>query len=207
MARNPNKKRCKATNRKGERCGNWAVKGYDVCYYHGARGGAPKKNKNAVTTGEHEVIWNDTLEEDEKNLINKITLDKIKQINNEIKLTEIRERRMLKRIKKLKDKELSTTSYTTGIDKGEEVELVVQEETLSKIQNIEEALTRVQNTKIKLIETKHKLEQDEGLSKEKLKAQIEKLKADTNRILGVSEEIEDLSNIYKEIYGDDIDSD
>lgn len=202
MARNPNKKRCKATNRKGKRCGNWAVKGYDVCYYHGARGGAPKKNKNAVTTGEHEVIWIDALEKDEKNLISKITLDKIKQINNEIKLTEIRERRMLKRIQKLKNEDLTTTSYTSGVDKGKETELTIQEETLFKIQNIEEALTRVQNTKIKLIETKHKLEQDEGLTKEKLKAQIEKLKADTNRIMGVSEEIEDLENIYKEIYGD-----
>lgn len=207
MSKIPDNRRCKATNRNGKRCGNWAVKGYNVCYYHGARSGPPKKNKNAVKTGEHEVIWLDTLEEDEKNLISKVTLDKIKQINNEIKLTEIRERRMLKRIKKLKAEELTTTSFTTGIEKGKKTELIIQEETLSKIQNIEEALTRVQNTKIKLIETKHKLEQDEGLSKERLKAQIEKLKADTNRIMGVSEEIEDLSNIYKEIYGDNIDND
>jgi uncharacterized protein YjcR len=202
MARNPDKKRCKATNRKGEKCGNWAVKGYDVCYYHGARGGAPKKNKNAVTTGEHEAIWFDTLDEEEKKLIDKVVLNKIKQTNNEIKLTEIRERRMLKRIQKLKNEELTTTSFTTGIEKGKETELIVQEETLSKIQAIEEALTRVQNTKIKLIETKHKLELDSGITKEKLKAQIEKLKADTNRITGVNEEIEDLSAIYKEIYGD-----
>lgn len=45
------------------------------------------------------------------------------------------------------------------------------------------------------------------LATEEQKARIEKLKADTNRITGVDKEIEDLSGIYKEIYGDDIDSD
>lgn len=202
MARNPDKKRCKATNRKGERCGNWAVKGYDVCYYHGARGGAPKNNKNGLKTGEHEAIWIDTLEEEEKELIDKVTLDKIKQIDNEIKLTEIRERRMLQRIQKLKDGELITTIAKAGIDRGQETKLIEKEEVLSRIQSIEEALTRVQNNKIRLIETKHKLELDVGIVEEERRAKIEKLKADTNRIEGVDKEIEDLSAIHKEIYGD-----
>lgn len=184
MARNPNKKRCKATNRKGEQCGNWAKKGYEVCHYHGAGGGAPKKNKNAVKTGEHEAIWIDTLEDEEKDLLNKITLDKIKQIDNEIKLTEIRERRMLKRIQKLKDSELMTTKAVAGVDRDAETKLMEKEETLSKIQAIEEALTRVQNNKIKLIETKHKLELDAGIVEEERKARIEKIKADTDRITG-----------------------
>lgn len=40
------------------------------------------------------------------------------------------------------------------------------------------------------------------IEKEEKKARIKKLKADTNRITGVNKEIEDLSAIYKEIYGD-----
>ena len=52
MPFNKTAKRCKATSKlSGERCKNAAVKGYDVCRMHGARGGAPKKNLNAVTHG------------------------------------------------------------------------------------------------------------------------------------------------------------
>lgn len=56
MARNPNKKRCKAKSKQtGQRCKNWAKPGYDVCHYHGAGGGAPpekmKGNKNSLTHG------------------------------------------------------------------------------------------------------------------------------------------------------------
>lgn len=46
------KKQCTATSKlSGERCKNPAVKGYDVCRMHGARGGAPKKNLNALVHG------------------------------------------------------------------------------------------------------------------------------------------------------------
>ena len=44
------------------------------------------------------------------------------------------------------------------------------------------------------------------LATEEQKARIEKLKADTNRIIGIEEEIEDLETVYKEIYGDTDDS-
>ncbi len=183
-------KRCGAKTRKGTPCKNLAGfrtnhLGEGRCYLHGGLStGPPKENKNAVKTGEHEAIWVDTLEDEEKDLLNKITLDKIKQIDNEIKLTEIRERRMLKRIQKLKDSELMTTKAIAGVDRAAETKLMEKEETLSKIQAIEEALTRVQNNKIKLIETKHKLELDAGIVEEERKARIEKIKADTERITG-----------------------
>ena len=38
---NPRAKRCKARTRSGERCKNPAVRGWDVCRMHGARGGRP----------------------------------------------------------------------------------------------------------------------------------------------------------------------
>jgi hypothetical protein len=46
------KKQCKATSKiSRKRCKNPAVKGYSVCRMHGARGGAPKKNLNALVHG------------------------------------------------------------------------------------------------------------------------------------------------------------
>ena len=68
MARNPDKKRCKATNRKGKPCGNWAKPGYDVCHYHGAGGGAPRKNKNAEKHG----LFSKYLPQETMNLVNNI---------------------------------------------------------------------------------------------------------------------------------------
>jgi len=52
LAKNPNKKRCTATSKStGDRCKNWATPGFNVCRFHGSRGGAPKKNSNARTHG------------------------------------------------------------------------------------------------------------------------------------------------------------
>jgi uncharacterized protein YjcR len=52
-------KRCQArSKRTGRPCRSPAVKGYDVCRMHGARGGAPKGNQNALKHGRYtaEVI-------------------------------------------------------------------------------------------------------------------------------------------------------
>ncbi len=44
--------RCHATAKHtGERCRNAAAKGWKVCRFHGARGGAPKGNKNRLVHG------------------------------------------------------------------------------------------------------------------------------------------------------------
>jgi len=52
MALKNMKKQCKAISKlSGKRCKNPAVQGYDVCRMHGARGGAPKKNLNALVHG------------------------------------------------------------------------------------------------------------------------------------------------------------
>lgn len=57
MARNPDKKRCKAKSKQtGERCKNWATPGKDVCRFHGGKStGAPpaklKKNTNSKKHG------------------------------------------------------------------------------------------------------------------------------------------------------------
>ncbi|MCL6600345.1 MAG: hypothetical protein K6T81_16665 [Alicyclobacillus macrosporangiidus] len=161
MARNPEKKRCKARNRQGEPCKNWAKPGYDVCHYHGAGGGAPPGNKNAVTTGEYETIWLDALNADERVLFHVIDTDALAQLDNEIRLTEIRERRMLKRIADLRQVEFTVTEVRTEVGEGPMGPIDKRDEraeaTLGQIQRIEEALTRVQERKAKLIELKHKI--------------------------------------------------
>jgi hypothetical protein len=44
-----NAPRCSATSKRtGKRCQGPAVKGYRVCRFHGARGGAPKGKKNGA---------------------------------------------------------------------------------------------------------------------------------------------------------------
>ncbi|OMD64659.1 terminase [Paenibacillus odorifer] len=65
--------------------------------------GGPPGNKKAVTTGEHETIWFDTLTETEQRLIDQVDTDPIIQANESLYLLTIRERRMMHRIKSLMD--------------------------------------------------------------------------------------------------------
>jgi hypothetical protein len=51
MPLNEKANRCTATTRDGSRCKNPAVTGSNVCRMHGAGGGAPAGNQNAVTHG------------------------------------------------------------------------------------------------------------------------------------------------------------
>lgn len=146
----------------------------------------PPGNKNAVTTGEFENIFFDTLEKDELNLIKSIELEKRKLLEQEIQLLTVRERRMLKRIEDLKkSKEVVIDTETHGTQGDSEVSLVNYESKLNKIQNIEEALTRVQDKKQKAIDTLHKFEMDE------LKANIDKEKLELEKYKTLGDEDSD----------------
>ena len=130
----------------GERCK--LVAGYGTshlgegrCKYHGGASTGPKpenmkQNKNAVSTGEHETIWMDTLSDEEKLLIPKIKHKVIDLIDDDIKLIEIRIRRMMQRINLADDAE--------------------------NVANIEEALTRVQGKKTRLLKLKYQVENDQA---------------------------------------------
>lgn len=131
----------------------------------GENAGAPVGNKNALATGEHEAIWADQLEDDERNLLPSIVTDEAKKVDQDIKLTEIRIRRMMKRIGALRAKgELSIVEIIDeqGTNAGGPVDLTKtkSESTLNQIQRIEDALTRVQTHMVKLLEYKHKLAMD-----------------------------------------------
>jgi uncharacterized protein YjcR len=151
----------------------------------GNRGGpgGPPGNKKAVTTGEHESIWFDTLTEDEQELLATIDTDPLRQADDEIQLWSIRQLRMLQRIKRLVDglsesqkrvlQQLRTkkeaipvyderTGQTkTVVNSRDELVVSEIEETkyrvLDDILKLEEALTRVQDKKLKAIEFKNKL--------------------------------------------------
>ena len=183
MPRNENKKKCKARSRNGEQCKRWAKTGWDVCHYHGAGGGASPGNKNAVTTGEYETIWLDALDDDERVLFHAVDTDVIRQLDQEIRLLEIRERRMLKRIQNVMSgweeddiesryelRKKKNGAFPVFSENGDmqmfptsEENLVEVERTtrkrskLERIVAIEEALTRVQKEKAKLLELKHKI--------------------------------------------------
>jgi len=151
----------------------------------GNRGGpgGPPGNKKAVTTGEYETIWFDSLEEDEQELLEQVDTDPVQQANEAILLLSIRERRMLQRIRRLMEgltekqrrvlwelkgiKEVMTVhdertgqTKTIPITKHQLVESEIEETEYRAIDDIiklEEALTRVQDKKLKAIELKNKL--------------------------------------------------
>lgn len=147
----------------------------------------PPGNKHAVTTGEFETIFFDTLEKDELKLIKSIELEKRKLLEQEIQLLTVRERRMLKRISDLKDTEITLISNKLGIEKGMDTDLKEYEGTLGQIQNIEDALTRVQDKKQKAIDTLHKFEIDE----QRLELSVMKLELYILKQGGQDEEVED----------------
>lgn len=170
----------------------------------GNRGGpgGPYGNKKAVTTGEYETIWFDTLDEDEQELIEQIDTDPIQQADDAIMLLSIRERRMLQRIQKLVNglsekqrkvlQELLTTKEPitvhdektgkTNVVMTSRKELVTTEveetefRAIDDIIKLEEALTRVQDKKAKWVELKHKMAgEEQWLRVKKLQVEIQNL--------------------------------
>ncbi|KUP22401.1 phage terminase small subunit [Paenibacillus sp. DMB5] len=151
----------------------------------GNRGGhgGPFGNKKAVTTGEHETIWMDTLTEAEQQLMDHINTDPVAQADESIALLSVRERRMMQRIKNLMDglsekerselqelksikgmgkvhDEKSGITKSVPVTRDEMVLSKVEEKTFRKLDDIlklEEALTRIQDKKIRAIELKNKL--------------------------------------------------
>lgn len=191
--------RCGAKTRSGNPCKNYAMAN-GKCRMHGGKSTGPKNqqnNKNAVTTGEHESIILDVLEEDEKELFHKISLNELRQINDEIRLTDIRLRRMMIRVKELQQKEYITILAKKGKERDAETNIAEAENPLIQIQNIEDAITRVQGHKLKLLESKNKLEQNLGIVDETQKARLEQIKVKTEKLKGVSSDIEDMSELRR----------
>ena len=125
--------------------------------------GAEIGNKNAVTTGEYENIYKDVLDEDELDLYENYQVDDVEQLlMEEYKILTIREKRMLKRIKKLNEQKDMTIDFIRKKNSKSETETITEAEpTINLIQRIEEGLTRVQEAKRKCIESLNKISDGE----------------------------------------------
>lgn len=166
-------------------------------------GAAPKGNKNAVTTGEFETLFFDCLDPEEKELAAVVPQDKEQLLLQEIQLLTIRERRMLKRIENLRQVEgtsetasrygiavppgMTVTGHKAGIEKGKITDLEEHKGTLGQIQNIEDALTRVQARKQAAIDSLHRY----GVDDAKLEIELMRLDLQALKLGGQETEIED----------------
>lgn len=180
----------------------------------GNRGGpgGPVRNTKAVKTGEYQTLWMDALTAEEQEELDRVELDPIKAAEDSIILYSWREKEMMLRIQSLKNgltekerrvlhelkaiKDATTVldektgiTKTVPITKTEMVESEIEEKEYRKIDDIlalEEALTRIQDKKLKAIELKGKL--TDGL---KL-LQIERLEHDLMMLRGGGkEEVQD----------------
>jgi len=149
--------------------------------------GGPPGNKKAVTTGEFETLFFDCLDPEEKMLAEAVSLDKEQLLLQEIQLLTVRERRMLKRIENLRQADFTTVSKKTGIEKGKRTDLSENRATLGQIQNIEDALTRVQARKQAAIDSLHRY----GVNDARLEIELMRLDLQVLKLGGQDTEIED----------------
>ncbi|MFD2116357.1 phage terminase small subunit [Paenibacillus yanchengensis] len=194
----------------------------------GNRGGTggPYGNKKAVTTGEYESIWFDTLTDEEKELLDTIDTDPIQQAEEEIQLWSIRQFRMLQRIKKLNDGltekersvlyELKTTkdvaivhdeksgqTKKVPVSRDELVKSKVEISTFRKLDDIlklEEALTRVQDKKLKAIELKNRLiavDEEKQVRTAILQIELQKLQGGAGATQSWTEALKDIAERRK----------
>lgn len=150
-------------------------------------GAAPEGNKNAVTTGEFETLLFDCLEPEEKQLAAAVPNDKERLLFQEIQLLTVRERRMLKRIENLRQADFTTVKKKKGTEKDKWTDLDEKHATLGQIQNIEDALTRVQARKQAAIDSLHRY----GIDDARLEIELMKLDMAALKLGGQETEVEE----------------
>lgn len=147
----------------------------------------PPGNKNAVTTGEFETLLFDCLEPEEKQLAAAVPNDKEQLLFQEIQLLTVRERRMLKRIENLRQADFITVKKKKGTEKDKWTDLDEKHATLGQIQNIEDALTRVQARKQAAIDSLHRF----GVDDARLEIELMKLDMAALKLGGQETEVEE----------------
>jgi uncharacterized protein YjcR len=143
-------------------------------------GAAPLRNTNALKTGEFKSLWYDALDDEEKALLDQIeVIEPVQQIIEEIKLYTFREAFIMKRIKAIKEgmtsaqkrvlRELRKVKDKVQVEdpiKGgyrivekedyKMIETAIEEieaDPIAQVLAHEEALTRVQDKKVKAIKS------------------------------------------------------
>lgn len=150
-------------------------------------GAAPEGNKNAVTTGEFETLLFDCLDPEEKQLAASVPNDKEQLLFQEIQLLTVRERRMLKRIENLRQADFTTVKKKKGTEKDKWTDLDEEHAMLGQIQNIEDALTRVQARKQAAIDSLHRF----GVDDARLEIELMKLDMAALKLGGQETEVEE----------------
>lgn len=163
------------------------------CKFHGGKStGAPKQNKNAVKHGIYKTIWIDQLDVDEKDYFDNTKVDQIKEIDNQIKLANIRIRQHMTDLSKW-DAEIVTlllspntmTKYDYARrDKIDEYKPVKEQE-----------ITKLQLSIDRMLLTKQKLENELGIddkqAKENMKEFIDKTTAINNPFNDIESDIDE----------------
>lgn len=196
------------TNQGGAPFGNQNAKGNKG----NSRASPPKRNKNALKTGEYETIFYETLSDEEKDIYSNLNNDPSFVLSEEIRLLKIRQLRMMKRIKQaesgLNEEEIERLQQLrkikTPIEKdGRKLEIkreVMQDVQVSRkihrkiddILSIEDSLTRISNQLAKAIKQMNELYITDYKT-DLMKAQTEKIQAETADIGGNNsgEEVEE----------------
>ena len=158
--------------------------------------GGPPGNKKAVTTGEFETLLFDCLDLEEQRLVQAVPEDKQALLMQEIQLLTVRERRMLKRIELLRnaaDEEneivvgetgMTAVGHKKGLEKDKETDLLEYRGKLGQIQNIEDALTRVQARKQAAIDALHRY----GVDDARLEIETKRLEMAARKLGDLDEE-------------------
>ena len=108
------------------------------------------------------MFFNAFLSEEEKQIVDELeNRPFIKQLEDEIKLATIRERRMIERIEKLRREPFFVSQIVEESGRVKK-EFKTNENSLIMIEKIEEGLTRVQEKKLKLLELKNRYEMQTG---------------------------------------------
>lgn len=175
----------------------------------------PKRNKNAVKTGEYETIFADMLSDEEKDIYSNLNDDPFFILDEEIRILKIRQYRMLKRIKDaeagLNDEEVERLQQLRKVKEPSVIDgkmVTVKREVLKDVQvtrktfrklddilAIEEALTRISNQLTKAIKQQNALLANDA-KLQLLKVQTEKVKASldaTNGDMDMPVFIDDIS--------------
>jgi uncharacterized protein YjcR len=196
------------TNQGGAPFGNQNAKGNKG----NSRASPPVGNKNALKTGEYEIIFFDTLSDEEKDIYSNLNNDPSFVLSEEIRLLKIRQLRMMKRIKQaesgLNEEEIERLQQLrkikTPIEKdGKKLEIkreVMQDVQISRktyrkiddILSIEDSLTRISNQLSKAIKQMNELYITDYKT-DLMKAQTEKIQAEIADIGGNNsgEEVEE----------------
>lgn len=159
-----NKKGAPSKKAKGGQVGNKNSVGHE--------GKTAPRNKNAEKHGAYSAIYWDTLDEDELALLEAMSYDEEQELEQQIALLAIRERRLLQQIQKFRKIQDQTINSTTSrelkikgcIEKGEEQEhsetTIKTSPTLDFILKLEATLTQVQARKTQCISSLHKIRSD-----------------------------------------------